>query len=152
MQTKSTAMGFIFLLCIPLQLFKITGTMQPTIDPVAGVKKALDDQITAWNAGDLEKAMTFYWNSPAILWISKAGTQKGYQPVLEDFRKEFADKSKMGIYSYESLHIEEVSATSVYFVIRWKIMLNEKRIMGGISSQLWKKINDNWVITSEHAS
>jgi len=121
-------------------------------DPIAEVKKALDGQVVAWNAGDLEKAMTFYWDSPDMIWISKAGIDKGYQPVLEGFRKDFADKTKMGIYSYDSLYIEKVSDISVYFVIRWKIVLNDKKIMGGISSQVWKKMENAWVITSEHAS
>lgn len=126
--------------------------MNYTIDPTTEVKKALEGQISAWNNGELEKAMSYYWNSPEILWVSKAGIMKRYQPVLEDFKKEFADTSKMGNYSYELLHIEEISGTSVYFVIRWKIVLNTQKIMGGVSSQLWKKIKGNWVITAEHAS
>jgi ketosteroid isomerase-like protein len=125
---------------------------QQNNDAVTEVKKALEGQIHAWNEGDLEKAMTYYWNSPEILWINKAGIQKGYQPVLEDFRKEFGDKTKMGVYSYNALHIEEVSTAVVYFVFRWKIELNGKRIMGGISSQIWKKIDNRWVVTAEHAS
>jgi hypothetical protein len=102
------------------------------------VQKALDGQVAAWNAGDLEKAMAFYWNSPELLWINKAGIQKGYQPVLDDFRKSYTDKSTMGTYSYEPLHIETLSANSAYFVFKWKIELNGKRLMGGISSQVWK--------------
>jgi len=126
--------------------------MNYNTDPAAEVRTALDGQVTAWNNGDLEKAMSYYWNSPAMLWVSKSGIQRGYQPVLEDFKKEFADKTKMGTYSYESLHIEEVSGTSVYFVIRWKIVLNGQKIMGGVSSQVWKKTGNGWVITAEHAS
>lgn len=119
---------------------------------VKEVKKALDGQVEAWNQQKLEEAMTFYWESPEMLWISKAGVDKGYTPVLEMFRKDFSDRSKMGTYTYEPLHIQEVSAEAVYYVFRWKIVLEGKQLMGGISSQLWKKINGNWVITAEHAS
>ena len=119
---------------------------------VKRVKAALDGQVAAWNAGDLEKAMAFYWNSPQILWISRGGVSKGYQPVLDDFKKEFSDRSKMGIYSYTPLHIEKLSTSSVLYVYRWKIELKGKRIMGGVSSQIWKKIGGVWLITSEHAS
>ena len=140
---------FFFISFYPFESFN---DMNYTIDPTGEVKKALEGQITAWNKGDLEKAMTYYWNSPEMLWVSKSGIQKGYQSVLEDFRKEFADKGKMGIYSYDSLHIEKISGTSVYFAISWKIILNGQKIMGGVSSQLWKKIAGNWVITAEHAS
>ena len=105
----------------------------------------------AWNNGDLEKAMSYYWNSPEMLWVSKAGITKGYQPVLDEFKKDFADKSKMGVYTYESLHLEKLSGSCVYFVVRWKIVLNGQKIMGGISSQVWKKIASAWVIVAEHA-
>lgn len=129
-----------------------TALAQKTSDAITAVKKALDVQITAWNAGDLEKAMNVYWNSPDMLWISRAGIEKGYQTVLEGYRKDFADRTKMGVYSYEPLHIEKISKTSVYYVFRWKIELNGKKIMGGISGQLWRRVKNKWVITSEHAS
>lgn len=116
------------------------------------VVKALEGQIKAWNKGDLETAMTFYWNSPEMLWVSKSGVERGYQEVLEVFRSDFTDSSTMGVYSYEPLHIEQVSPEAVYFVFRWKIELDGKHLMGGVSSQIWKKKDGRWVVTSEHAS
>jgi ketosteroid isomerase-like protein len=121
-------------------------------NPVSDVKAALDGQVKAWNTGDLEKAMSFYWDSPDMLWISKAGIEKGYKTVLEGYRKDFANKSKMGVYTYEPMNIEQLSKRVVHYVFRWKIELGGKKIMGGLSSQIWKKINGRWVITSEHAS
>ena len=131
---------------------EIPAFAMPKGDAVREAKKALEGQIEAWNKGDLEKAMTYYWNSPEMLWISKNGTEKGYQQVYDMFLEDFADRSKMGLYTYEPLHIEQVSPEAVYFVFRWKIELDGKRLMGGISSQLWKKLNGRWVATSEHAS
>lgn len=127
-----------------------TGSVFP--NPVTEVRAALDGQVSAWNAGDLEKAMEFYWNSPEMLWIAKSGIEKGYAPVLEGYRKDFSDKAKMGVYSYEPLHIEKLSKRTVYYTFRWKIELGGKKIMGGVSSQVWKKIGGHWRITSEHAS
>lgn len=120
--------------------------------PIAEVKQALDGQVNAWNAGDLEQAMAFYWNSPDMCWISKSGVEKGYQEVLEMFHHDFADRSTMGVYTYEPLHIEQLSPEAVYYVFRWKIELDGQRLMGGVSSQVWKKVLGRWVATSEHAS
>lgn len=124
----------------------------PTGNAVQEVKQALEGQVAAWNRGDLETAMAFYWNSPEMLWISKTGTEKGYQEVYDMFLQDFPDRSKMGIYTCEPLHIEQISKEAVYFVFRWKIELDGKRLMGGVSSQLWKKKDGRWVVTSEHAS
>lgn len=121
-------------------------------DPVKDVEAALNGQVASWNAGNLEMAMAFYWNSPELLWISRGGISKGYEPVFDDFKRDFADRSKMGVYSYTPLHIEKLSKSSVLYVYQWKIELNGKRIMGGVSSQIWKKISGRWLITAEHAS
>lgn len=123
-----------------------------TNEAVQAVQQALEGQVQAWNKGDLEKAMTFYWNSRDMLWISKSGVEKGYQEVLDMFRKDFANSSRMGIYSFEPLHIEQLAPQVVFYVFRWKIELEGKRLMGGVSSQLWKNIGGRWVVTSEHAS
>lgn len=116
------------------------------------VKTALDGQVAAWNSGRLEDAMAYYYNSDDLLWVSRAGIERGYQPILDSYLKDFEDRSKMGTYSYEPLHIESLTSKSVYYVYRWKIELNGKKIMGGVSSQIWKKHDKRWLIFSEHAS
>jgi uncharacterized protein (TIGR02246 family) len=121
-------------------------------EAIIEVKQALDGQVAAWNRGDLEAAMDFYWESPEMLWISRDGTEQGWQQVLEMFQKDFTDRSKMGVYTYEPLHIEQVGPEAVYYVYRWQIDLQGKKLMGGVSSQLWKRIDGRWVIASEHAS
>lgn len=121
-------------------------------DAISDVKQALDEQVEAWNKGELEKAMSYYWESSDMLWISRNGTEQGWQEVLEMFQNDFTDRSKMGAYTYEPLHIEQIAPEAVYYVYRWKIDLQGKKLMGGISSQLWKKLNGRWVITAEHAS
>lgn len=124
----------------------------PQSDAIKAVQQALDGQVQAWNNGDLETAMTFYWNSPEMLWINNTGVEKGYQEVLEMFRTDFADSRQMGTYTYEPLYIEQISPEAVYYVFRWKIERDGKRLMGGVSSQIWKTVNGRWVATSEHAS
>jgi hypothetical protein len=116
------------------------------------VKASLEGQVKAWNSGMLEEAMAYYYNSPDLLWIDRTGIEKGYEPVFQSYRKDFSDRSLMGTYSYEPLHIEVVSKNKVFYVYRWKIILNGKKMMGGVSSQIWKRSGKNWFIHSEHAS
>ncbi|GGK65902.1 DUF4440 domain-containing protein [Rufibacter glacialis] len=120
--------------------------------PLEAAKIGLQGQVDAWNAGNTEQAMDFYWNSPEMLWISKTGVEKGWQPVWEMFQQDFQDRSTMGQYSYEPLHLEALGKEAALYVIQWKIELDGKRLMGGVSSQIWKKMDGKWVIASEHAS
>ena len=96
--------------------------------------------------------MAYYRNSPELLWISRAGIEKGYQPIYESYLKDFSDRKNMGTFTYEPLHIVTISTKNVYYVYRWKIELDGKKIMGGISSQIWKKTGKGWKIFTEHAS
>ena len=116
------------------------------------VKAAHDGQVKAWNSGKLEEAMAYYHNSPELLWISRSGIEKGYEPVFKSYLKDFNNRALMGTYNYEPLYIEALSGKKVYYVYRWKIELNGKRLMGGVSSQMWKKSGKRWLIFSEHAS
>jgi hypothetical protein len=47
-------------------------------DAITEVKQALDEQVEAWNKGELEQAMSYYWESPDMLWISRNGTEQGW--------------------------------------------------------------------------
>lgn len=116
------------------------------------VRASLEEQIMAWNEGRLEDAMAYYHNSPDLLWISKSGIEKGYSPVFNSYLKEFRDRSKMGTFTYQPLEIQVLSAKSVLYVYRWEIELAGKKLMGGVSSQIWKRTGGKWTIHVEHAS
>lgn len=149
---KTTAMNKLLLIIVLLVSSAFSPVAIPEGNAAREVKKALEGQISAWNKGKLEEAMAFYWNSKQMLWISKSGVERGFEEVLNVYRNEFADSRDMGVYSYEPLHLEEVSPDAVYFVFRWEINLDDNKLMGGVSSQLWKKKDGRWVITLEHAS
>ena len=73
MQTISLKIMLALFAFIPFYLFSLNTTMIPGVGPIDGVKKALNRQVNAWNNGDLEKAMSSYWNSPSTLWVTRSG-------------------------------------------------------------------------------
>jgi len=148
---QPTPIASVFLFAVIL-LAVSTIPAQTRPDALADVKAALDAQVTAWNAGALDMAMSAYHDSPEMLWVNRGGIRKGFEPVRAAYRRDLGDRSRMGTYSYEPLHIERISRDCVYFVIKWKIELNGRTTMGGVSSLVWKRINRKWVIAAEHAS
>ena len=122
--------------------------------PVGGeaARRGVASQIAAWNRGDLEAALSFYWDSPKMTWVSKLGVDYGYAAFAEAMRKDFADPESMGTYSAEILDARDLGPGANQIVFRWKIMRDEKRLMGGMSTQIWRKIGGNWRAVFEHAS
>lgn len=110
-------------------------------------------QMSAWNRQDLTAALSFYWDSEKITWVNRKGVTRGFREFADAMRADFKDPSKMGTYEGKVLHAEEVSRDAVLLVVEWKITSAEgKRMMGGVSTQLWRKMKSGWKITLEHAS
>jgi hypothetical protein len=109
-------------------------------------------QIAAWNRGDIEAALLAYWDSPMMTWVSKSGVDYGYTAFADALRKDFADPKSMGTYSAEILDARDLGPDANQIVFRWKIMRGEKRLMGGISTQIWRRIDGQWRAVFEHAS
>jgi ketosteroid isomerase-like protein len=110
-------------------------------------------QSIAWNRGDIEGALDFYWHSPEITWVSKAGINQGFAGFAQAMRDEYRDRpEQMGVYSGEILLAREVSPETGLIVVRWSIDRDGQRIMAGVSTQLWEEVDGGWRIVFEHAS
>jgi hypothetical protein len=121
--------------------------------PAEQAEEGFARQRVAWNKGDLEGALELYWNSPEIMWVSKAGVSRGFAGFAQAMRDEYAGRpEQMGIYSGEVLLAKEVSPETGLLVVRWSIDRDGKRLMGGVSTQLWEEVDGSWRIVFEHAS
>jgi ketosteroid isomerase-like protein len=68
-------------------------------------------------------------------------------------RSDFAGKPQaMGRYSGQVLDARSLANDAALLVVRWSIDKDGKRMMGGVSTQLWKRIGGQWRIVLEHAS
>ena len=107
----------------------------------------------AWNNQDMEGALSYYWNSNRIAWVNRKGITFGIAEFVKAMRSDFADKSKMGHYDGKVLYSTEVTPDQVLIVVDRKIVNGEgKRLMGGVSTQLWRKTDSGWKAVFEHAS
>jgi hypothetical protein len=116
--------------------------------PVDEATRGFHRQMEAWNSGDLEAALSAYWNSPDLTWVNKRGISNGFAPFAQSMRQEGAK----GTYSGEVLHARRLSSKSALLVVRWAIVDQGKRLMGGVSTQLWEVRDGRWKIVLEHAS
>lgn len=115
------------------------------------VQKILDDQVYFWNKGDLENFVKGYWNNDSVMFIGSSGIVYGYQNTLNRYRKTYRDKTHMGQLKFTILHFNKLSPDAYFVVGRFHLT----RIMGDTSghfSLLFRKINGEWKIVSDHSS
>ena len=75
-------------------------------DPRPAMQKVLDDQVAAWNRGDIEAFMDGYWESPDLVFTSGGNVQRGWQTTLERYRASYGTSPEtMGRLSFSDLEI-----------------------------------------------
>ena len=75
------------------------------ISPAQAIRAVLDKQVVDWNRGDLETFATGYKKSPDILFMGSR-ISKGYDQMLEGYKKSFSSKEKMGVLSLSELEVQ----------------------------------------------
>ena len=115
------------------------------------IRKVLDDQVKAWNKGDIESFMQGYWKNDSLMFIGKSGINWGWQRTLENYRKGYPDTTAMGKLSFDIIVMKKLSPEYFYVVGKWML----KRSTGDLSGHynlLFKNINGSWMIIADHSS
>lgn len=113
---------------------------------IAAVMKA---QSTAWNKGELEGYMQGYWKNEKMMFIGKNGPTYGWQKTLENYKKSYPTKEKMGNLYFSDLKIDMLGKKYAHVFGRWKLERKEDTL-GGIYTLVFQKFGKDWKIISDH--
>ncbi len=116
------------------------------------IQSKLDAQVLAWNEGKIDDFMKAYWNSDSLMFISSNGITYGYQSTLQGYYKRYPDRDAMGQLTFTILKINRISNGSYFVIGKWFLKREKKGDVGGHFTLLWKKINGEWVIVTDHTS
>ena len=123
-----------------------------TDDDKKQIFNILDRQTKAWNQGKVVDFMNGYWESDSLMYIGKSGVTYGYIATLQRYKKNYPDKSTMGTLKFDIIKVNFISKDACFVVGKWHLTRPEKGDVGGYYTLLWRKMNGNWVIVSDHSS
>lgn len=115
------------------------------------VRAAMGEQALAWNKGDIEGFMAYYWHSDSLRFIGSKGITYGWQQTLDNYKKGYPTLEAMGQLTFDIKSIEQLSANAIFVVGGWKLKKKDKDV-GGYYTLLWRKIKGRWVIVVDHTS
>lgn len=107
-------------------------------------------QELAWNKGDIEGFMSFYWNNDSLMFIGKNGITYGWKNTYENYKKSYPTQLDMGNLTFDIVKIEQLNKTTMHIIGKWQ--LEKVKPSGGYFSLIWKKMNGKWFIVSDHTS
>src|SRR6266478_5511680 len=72
---------------------------------IAAIRDVLDAQRDAWNRGDIEGYMDGYERSEQTVFVSGDNLTRGWQTVLDRYKKNYNMREKMGTLTFSDLEI-----------------------------------------------
>lgn len=117
----------------------------------AAILSILDRQTIDWNKGDIDAFMKGYWNSDSLMFIGKSGVTYGYQNTLNNYKKNYKGADQMGKLTFNILQVKRISKDAYFVVGKWFLKRNAGDV-GGHYTLVFRKINGEWVIVSDHSS
>ena len=122
------------------------------------VSTIMTAQELAWNHGDISGFMDYYWKSDSLKFIGSKGITYGWQKTLDNYLKSYPNQDAMGILKFTIIESSQLSKTSIYVIGKWELTKDTStgsvtdKSVGGHFTLLWKKIDNKWVIVSDHTS
>ena len=112
----------------------------------------LEEQVRAWNRGDLEAFMEGYWRSPELVFTSGGRLQRGWQTTLDRYRQTYGESPEtMGRLSFSDLEVHPLGPESAWVLGRWALT-GDGGERGGVFTLVLRRIDAGWVIVHDHTS
>jgi ketosteroid isomerase-like protein len=115
------------------------------------IQKLMQKQAAAWNAGNIEEFMKGYWQNDSLMFIGHGGITYGYKNTLDNYKKNYDNKEKMGTLFFSDVKMKRLAADHYFIVGKWLLKRSVGDI-GGYYTLLFRKINGQWFIVCDHTS
>ena len=81
----------------------------------------LQSQQQAWNDGNIDGFMTYYWNNDSLKFIGSKSITYGWQKTLDNYKKSYPNKEAMGKLQFTILEHTQVGENYIYIIGKWNL-------------------------------
>jgi len=119
--------------------------------PEEAVRHVLDEQLAAWNQGDLRRFVATY-DEAAV--FAGAAITKGRDQILARYLKRYPNREKMGRLSFHELGFRTLCPDYVSVTGKWTLLRSAENggAAGGVFTLLLEHTAQGWKIVLDHSS
>ncbi len=117
----------------------------------AAVRALLEAQVAAWNRGDIEGFMRGYEQSADTIFISGDTVTRGWQTVLDRYKKGYTTRAQMGALAFSELEITPLSKDTAVVIGRWQLKRASDTPHGRFTL-IFRRTRAGWRIIHDHTS
>ena len=118
---------------------------------VAAIRAVLDAQRDAWNRGDIEGYMDGYERSDQTVFVSGDNVTRGWQTVLDRYKKSYDTREKMGTLTFSDPEITLLGKDAAVVLGRWHLQRAKDEPHGRFTLVL-RRTKQGWKIIHDHTS
>lgn len=132
--------------------FAPTACVLPEDQDPGAVRRLLDEQVAAWNRGDLEGFMGGYWRSDSLSFFSGGNATRGWRTTLERYRRRYQGEGReMGRLAFD---VQDVSLPARgVAVVRggWSLAMKDSA-PHGLFTLVLRWFPEGWRVVHDHTS
>lgn len=117
----------------------------------ADIRTLLEQQVGAWNEGDLVAFVADYLDSPRMRFVSGGSVRYGMDEVLERYERNYPDRAAMGRLAFTDLAVRVLSGNFVFVFGRYNLE-RESDAPTGLFTLLFERTPAGWKISHDHTS
>ena len=115
------------------------------------ILNVLEQQRIAWNDNDINEFMKGYLKSDKLVFSGSNGPVFGWNFVKDRYLKKYSTKELMGDLSFEINNLFSLSRKVAILLGKFNLQRKNEKL-SGYFTLIFKKINGNWYIVSDHTS
>ena len=131
-----------------------SGLSEQDRDAKREMEAVLRAQESAWNRGDVEGFLNAgYLRSPTLTFFSGGEVIRGFDTVLEHFRKSYTTGGReMGHLTFAELETLVAGPDEGIVRGRWRLDLHGEKKAGGLFTLVMLRMPEGWRIVHDHTS
>lgn len=120
---------------------------------IAAARRTLDDQVAAWNRGDIPGFMAGYVRDESLRFASGGAVRRGWQETLQRYQTRYDSPEKMGMLTFRDLEFLVINGDFAEVFGRFELKRSEA--VGnatGLFTLLMQREGDQWLVLHDHTS
>lgn len=117
----------------------------------SAILAVMDEQVAAWNRGDIDAFMRGYWKSDSLVFVSGDNVTRGWQSTLDRYKKTYDSREKMGALRFGDVTVNVVSKDAAVVLGSWSLTRASDNPKGKFTL-IFRKFKDGWRIVHDHTS
>jgi ketosteroid isomerase-like protein len=118
--------------------------------PETEVKAVLDAQQAAWNRGDIDGFMAYYWKSDDLTFQSGNARTRGWNDVLARYKKNYP-AGTMGVLAFSDLAVQSLGPDAAFVLGRFHLDRGGSPVEG-VFTLILRRTPEGWRIVHDHTS